>query len=363
MTNFDEYIKQTEPDKREKGLIWQTAIGLQQVDGLTPSSYLIETARQNIEGDITIEEAKQLVDSYYKSYAVRLDADDRTEEADKVSVRIAEVLAEKTFSFSPVEYIGIHRRLFCGLYKHAGKIRDYNITKQEWVLGGETVYYSSAPLIRETLEYDFREEKNFVYKGLTQQQVVEHIARFVSDIWQIHPFGEGNTRATAVFAIKYLRTFGFAVDNEPFAEHSWYFRNALVRANYNNSARGIHSTTKYLDRFFGNLLFGENHPLKYRELHIDFKAPADNGEKLGVNQNTPNLSEVGSDTKLGVKLNKNQSKILELIAGNDRITIAEMSQALSISPTAVENNIRKLREKGIVSREGSDKTGRWVIKH
>ena len=360
MTDFDTYIKQGEPDKREKGLIWQTAIGLQQVDGLTPSAYLIETAKQNIEGDITIDEVKSRIDRYYKSSAVRADADDRTEEADKVSANITEILSEKTFSFSPVEYIGIHRRLFSGIYKFAGKIRDYNITKQEWVLGGETVFYSSAPLIRETLEYDFREEKNFKYKGLTQEEQVEHFAKFISGLWQIHPFGEGNTRTTAVFAIKYLRTFGFKVENEPFAEHSWYFRNALVRANYNNSAKNIHATTKYLNRFFGNLLFGENHILKNRELHIDFKAPV---EKLGGNQDTPNKLGVNSDEKLGVKLNKNQAGIVELIAINDKITMVAMAQSLSISVTAVENNIRKLREKGIISRVGSDKTGHWVVKN
>jgi fido (protein-threonine AMPylation protein)/DNA-binding CsgD family transcriptional regulator len=362
MTDFDAYIKQGEPDKREKGLIWQTAIGLQQVDGLTPSAYLIETARQNIEGDITFEEVKSRIDSYYKSSAVRADADDRTEEADKVSARIAEILSEKTFSFSPVEYIGIHRRLFSGIYKFVGKIRDYNITKQEWALGGETVFYSSAPLIQETLEYDFREEKNFSYKGLTAQEQVEHIVKFISDLWQIHPFGEGNTRTTAVFAIKYLRTFGFRVENEPFAEHSWYFRNALVRANYNDSSKNIHATTVYMNRFFGNLLFGENHVLKNRELHVDFKAPVDDSEKLGVNQNTPNILGVDGGEKLGVKLNKNQARILELIATNDKTTMAEMAVLLSISVTAVENNIRKLRGKGIIKRVGSDKTGVWVVK-
>ncbi|MDR2911713.1 MAG: Fic family protein [Alistipes sp.] len=361
MTNFEEYIKQTEPDKREKGLIWQVAIGLQQVDGLTPSAYLIEIAKQNIEGDITIDEVKSRINSYYKTAAVRVDDADRTEEADKVSANITDILSEKTFSFSPVEYIGIHRRLFSGIYKFAGKIRDYNITKQEWVLGGETVFYSSAPLIRETLEYDFREEKNFSYKGLSQQEQVEHITKFISGLWQIHPFGEGNTRTTAVFAIKYLRTFGFKVENEPFAEHSWYFRNALVRANYNDSAKGILATPKYLNRFFGNLLFGETHALKNRELHIDFKAHVRDSEKLGVNKDTPNMLGVSDGEKLGVKLNKNQLRILELIIFNDKTTMAEMAQSLSISVTAVENNIRKLKERGIISRVGSDKTGHWLV--
>lgn len=365
MNDFEEYIRQGEPDKKEKGIIWQTAIGLQQVDGLTPSAYLIETAKQNIEGDITLDEVKSRIDSYYKTLSAGQDTateDDRTEEADKVSARIAEILSEKTFSFAPTEYISIHRRLFNGIYKFAGKIRDYNITKSEWVLGGATVFYASAPLIKETLEYDFRQEKKFQYKGQTRQEQVEHIAGFISGLWQIHAFGEGNTRTTAVFAIKYLRTFGFNVENELFARHSWYFRNALVRANYNDHAKNVYATQEYLNRFFENLLFGENHILKNRELHVDFAASANSdAEKLGVNRNTPNKLGVNGNEKLGVKLNSNQQRILELIRTNKKITMAEMAKTLSISQTAVENNIRKLREREIVSRVGSDKTGYWKI--
>lgn len=365
MNDFEEYIRQGEPDKKEKGIIWQTAIGLQQVDGLTPSAYLIETAKQNIEGDITLDEVKSRIDSYYKTLSAGQDTatdDDRTEEADKVSARIAEILSEKTFSFAPTEYISIHRRLFNGIYKFAGKIRDYNITKSEWVLGGATVFYASAPLIKETLEYDFRQEKKFQYKGQTRQEQVEHIAGFISGLWQIHAFGEGNTRTTAVFAIKYLRTFGFNVENELFARHSWYFRNALVRANYNDHAKNVYATQEYLNRFFENLLFGENHILKNRELHVDFAASANSdAEKLGVNRNTPNKLGVNGNEKLGVKLNSNQQRILEIIRTNKKITMAEMAKTLSISQTAVENNIRKLREREIVSRVGSDKTGYWKI--
>ena len=177
MNDFEEYIRQGEPEKREKGYAWQTAIGLQAVDDLKPSEYLIQTARQHIEGDITIEEAKQLIDSYYQSKTVRAGIEDRTEEADKVSARIAEILSEKTFTFSPVEYITIHRRLFQGIYKFAGKIRDYNITKKEWVLKGETVLYASADSIRETLDYDFMQEKNFSYKGKFTLLVREILAQ------------------------------------------------------------------------------------------------------------------------------------------------------------------------------------------
>ena len=205
MDHFEEYLRQGEPNKAEKAKVWKTAIGLQQVDGLKPSDYLIANARQNIEGDITIEEVKQRIDTYYIQHPPQSN-EDRTEEADKVSARIAEILSEQTFTFSPAEYIAIHRRLFQGIYKFAGKIRDYNITKQEWVLNGETVLYGSAESLKATLEYDFEQEKKFNYKGLSQQEVIEHIAHFISYLWQIHIFGEGNTRTTAIFLIKYLRT-------------------------------------------------------------------------------------------------------------------------------------------------------------
>ena len=240
---FKEYLRESEPDKAHKGYAWSTAIGLQAVDGLKPSKYLIDTAIQNIEGKITIKEAQSLIDSYYEERPVDLSGDERTEEADKVSSRIAEILSETAFSFSPNEYISIHRKLFQGIYKHAGKIRDYNITKKEWVLDGATVMYGSASELRATLEYDFSQEKDFSYKGLSMDEIIHHLAVFVSRLWQIHIFGEGNTRTTAVFFIKYLRTLGFSATNDIFAKNAWYFRNALVRANYTNLQKDIYDTT------------------------------------------------------------------------------------------------------------------------
>ena len=254
---FKEYLRESEPDKAHKGYAWSTAIGLQAVDGLKPSKYLIDTAIQNIEGKITMKEVQSLIDSYYEERPVHLSDDERTEEADKVSSRIAEILFETAFSFSPNEYISIHRKLFQGIYKHAGKLRDYNITKKEWVLDGATVMYGSASELRVTLEYDFSQEKDFSYKGLSMDEIIHHLAVFVSRLWQIHIFGEGNTRTTAVFFIKYLRTLGFSTTNDIFAENAWYFRNALVRANYTNLQKGIFETTEYLEAFLRNLLLNE----------------------------------------------------------------------------------------------------------
>ena len=265
---FKEYLRESEPDKAGKGYAWSTAIGLQAVDGLKPSKYLIDAAIQNIEGKITMKEAQSLIDSYYEERPVHLSDEDRTEEADKVSSRIAEILSETAFSFSPNEYISIHRKLFQGIYKHAGKIRDYNITKKEWVLDGATVMYGSAFELRATLEYDFSQEKDFSYKGLAMDEIIHHLAVFVSRLWQIHIFGEGNTRTTAVFFIKYLRSLGFSATNDIFAENAWYFRNALVRANYTNLQKGIHETTEYLEVFLRNLLLNEKNELHNRDLHI-----------------------------------------------------------------------------------------------
>ena len=286
---FKEYIRESEPNKREKGYAWQTAIGLQAVDGLKTSKYLINTAIRNIEGDISIDEANSLLNSYYEKNP-KQDPGDRTEEADKVSVRIVKVLSETGFSFTPNEYISIHKKLFTGIYRHAGKIRDYNITKKEWVLDGETVLYGNASELRDTLEYDFSEERSFSYKGLSINEIIHHLAVFVSRLWQIHIFEEGNTRTTAVFFIKYLRTLGFDATNDIFAENAWYFRNALVRANYNNFKIGIHETTEYLELFLRNLLLNEENELHNRVMHISGKfviPPKANDESIKADIRKP----------------------------------------------------------------------------
>ena len=341
-SDFDEYKLLGEPEKAEKSEIWQTAIGLQQVDGLTPSAYLIETAKQNIEGELTFYEVQERLDGYYKAMPAQA-ADDRTEEADKVSARIAEILSEKTFSFSPAEYIIIHKRLFAGLYQFAGEIRDYNIEKREWVLNGETMYYASAMSIRAMLEYDFEQEKAFQYKGLSKAQIAEHIAGFVSSIWQIHAFGEGNTRTTAVFTIKHLRTFGFPVTNDLFAKHAWYFRNALVRANYNDYKNNIYATLEYLNRFFGNLLLGKSFPLKNRDLRVD--------ASIGTV-----VPAKGEDVPV-----KRKDEILERLSDNPNLTAAELAVIFSVSDKTIKRDFTALKNEKRIKRVGSDKSGHWEV--
>ena len=266
--SFDEYLRQGEPSQKESAENWKTAIGLQAVDGLQPSAYLIDVAKRNIEGEITLDETRKLIDSYYQSKTVRTPKDEEEEEADKVSANIAKILASKTFAFNTNGYVSLHRRIFEGVFKHSGEIRQYDISKKEWVLEGDSVNYLNWEDLRRALDWDIEQEKNFSYKGLTDDEKIEHIAKFVSGIWQIHAFREGNTRTTAIFTIQYLRSLGYEVNNEMFAKHSWYFRNALVRANYRNIQKGIDYSPIYLVRFFRNLLLKDGWVLKNRYLHI-----------------------------------------------------------------------------------------------
>ena len=266
--SFDEYLRQGEPSQKESAENWKTAIGLQAVDGLQPSAYLIDVAKRNIEGEITLDETRKLIDSYYQSKTVRTPKDEDEEEADKVSANIAKILASKTFAFNTNGYVSLHRRIFEGVFKHAGEIRQYDISKKEWVLEGDSVNYLNWEDLRRALDWDIEQEKNFQYKGLSDDEKIEHIAKFVSGIWQIHAFREGNTRTTAIFTIQYLRSLGYEVNNEMFAKHSWYFRNALVRANYRNIQKGIDYSPIYLVRFFRNLLLKDGWVLKNRYLHI-----------------------------------------------------------------------------------------------
>ena len=267
--DFDEYIRQGEPDKKEKATHWRTAIGLQAVDGLKTSEYLKETARKHIEGEIDIDQARELIKSYYQSKQLREPDDEQMQEADKVSANITKILSSASLDFSPQGIISLHRRIFDGVFKHAGKIRDYDITKKEWVLEYDTVHYLNWEDLRRALDYDIEQERNFSYKGLSADDLISHITQFVSGIWQIHAFCEGNTRTTAVFTILYLRDIGFRVNNDMFADHSWYFRNALARANYRNAVKGIDYSPVYLERFFRNLLLGEQWDLRNRYLHIN----------------------------------------------------------------------------------------------
>ena len=367
--SFDEYLRQGEPSQKESAENWKTAIGLQAVDGLQPSAYLIDVAKRNIEGEITLDETRKLIDSYYQSKTVRTPKDEDEEEADKVSANIAKILASKTFAFNTNGYVSLHRRIFEGVFKHAGEIRQYDISKKEWVLEGDSVNYLNWEDLRRALDWDIEQEKNFSYKGLTDDEKIEHIAKFISGIWQIHAFREGNTRTTAIFTIQYLRSLGYEVNNEMFAKHSWYFRNALVRANYRNIQKGIDYSPIYLVRFFRNLLLKDSWVLKNRYLHID---PTDEWKvqpRLATPQ-VPHTPHQKVDRKGGQKTEKvgrkggqkTKDSILSLIASDPFVTTNEMSKRLEINRSAISKHIKKLKEDHIIERIGPDKGGKWIIK-
>lgn len=374
---FKEYIRQSEPNKKYKGYAWSTAIGLQAVDGLEPSDHLIKTAIDNIEGNITMEDAEKRIDSYYAAKPQK-DIEDRTEEADKVSVRIASILSEKSFSFSPSEYIGIHKKLFSGIYKNAEKIRDYNITKKEWILDGATVLYGNAAELRETLNYDFAEEKKFSYKGLSTDEIIRHLAYFVSRLWQIHIFGEGNTRTTAVFFIKYLRSLGYEAANDIFAENARYFRNALVRANYTNLQKDIHETTVYLEAFIRNLLLNENNVLKNRYLHINNLFEPQNaaikkenqaieGKNAAIEKENQAIGKAAienriAEIKLNIQTKTNIRKLYKSVGTQKIFGRGDAAEICSISYSASGGLIAKMKEHNLIENVKGHGKGKYQFK-
>jgi len=333
--DFEKYKKES-PEKYKKVYAWETAIGLQKVDDLNTSNYLYEIAEKNIEENISFDEANRLINSYYEEKPIK---DDRTEEADKVSVRIAQLISSDSFVFSPIEYLNIHKQLFEGIFDHAGKIRDYNITKSEWVLNGKSVSYGNAYNLKDLLEYDFKQEKEFDYTNISKKDFIGHIARFISNLWQIHVFGEGNTRTTAVFLIKYLNTKGFDLNNDLFLKNSWYFRNALVRANYSNYQKDIYETTYYLEMFLENLLFNGTFILSNKMLHISYK------ESLNKY----------------IDLNATEKEVINILKETPNITMDECSIKINKSIRTTKEIFKKLKEEKLIERVGSKKSGHWKV--
>lgn len=332
--DFDEYIRQGEPGKQEKATLWRTAIGLQDVDGLTTSEYLKETARKHIEGEIDIDRVRELIKTYYRSKQSREEGDDRMQEADRVSANITKILSSESLDFSSQGIISLHRRIFDGVFKHSGKLRDYDITKKEWVLDYDTVLYLNWEDLHRALDYDIGQERNFSYKGISSDDLMSHITQFVSGIWQIHPFCEGNTRTTAVFTILYLRDLGFRVNNDMFANHSWYFRNALVRANYRNVVKGVDYTPIYLERFFRNLLLGEQWDLRNRYLHINPSPQWCTQPNLAAQSNEPEDADnhPTSTRQVPDKLHADNSNVKQLVSAiNDKqLSVKEMLSEMGL---------------------------------
>ena len=340
--DFEAYERVAEPHKREKASVWRTAIGLQDVDGLKVSDYLKETAVRHIEGDITIDDVREQLRSYYVNKSTHDECDVEKEEADRVAANIAKLLGEQSFSFTALEFLNIHRHLFEGVFKHAGEVRPYDISKKEWILQGDTVVYGRAADIMMALRYDIQQEKDFSYKGLSTDEIISHIVDFVTLLWQNHPFREGNTRTTAVFVIKYLRSIGFKVDNDLFADISWYFCNALVRANYRNLSKGIEPDKTFLVKFFRNLMFGEQNVLKNRYMLIGY-SDINNGSI-----DTHTSTHTSSSGQLGV-LSENIKRLI-LAIGSEEKSVKEMMEIVGLKnrPNFFEHSLTPAIQKGLV---------------
>ena len=342
-----EYKILGDPDKEHREAAWRIAIGLQDVDHLRPSEYLIEVANQNIAGDINSLEARKMIDEYHHLKKTN-ESDARTSEADLVASRINCEIQSRTYSFNPPSFLSLHYQLFHGIYKFAGKIRDYNISKSEWVLNGDSVSYGRADKCRETLYYDIEQAMQFKFEIIEDKVFLKKVANFISNLWQNHVFGEGNTRTCAVFLIEYLKGFGFDyVNNDMFEKYSWYFRNALVRANYDNPAKGIRATTYYLERFLENLMFGTKHELHNRDIHV-------NNIQIAKAFDVPSAS--------ANELTMFELRVLEQIKKDPEIKQAEIAKKVGRSLRTVKSLTKSLSDKGAIKRENGKRYGYWVIK-
>ena len=319
-------------NKYSNKYIMETGIGLQDVDNLKNSSYFINESERYIKGEISLLELENIISTYYKS---KPQEEERSEEADKIAIRIAKILSDDSFTFTVGQLISIHKQLFDDVFSHAGKIRTYNFIKKEWVLDGASVWYGDYRELESTLQYDFDVERRFDYSRLSMDEMIEHLAIFISNLWQIHAFEEGNTRTTAVFVIKYLRSLGFDVTNDTFAKHAWYFRNALVRANYKHIRKGIFEDRSYLIKFLRNLLLNENNPLNNKELHV---------RAISKNNNV---------TK--------ENRIVLLMAENPNIKIDEIALKLGVSVRTIKSLIATLEQDGVVKRINGKKYGYWEV--
>ena len=310
----------------------ETGIGLQDVDKLTNSSYFLNESDRYIKGEISLDELDHIITTYYES---KPNESDRSEEADKVAIRIAKLISEDSFTFSVGQLVAIHRELFDGILEHPGQLRTYNFSKKEWVLDGASVVYGDFRELEMTLQYDFEQEKKYRYNSLTIDEIIDHLAIFVANLWQIHVFEEGNTRTTTVFFIKYLRSLGFDVTNDTFAKNAYYFRNALVRANYSNLAKGIYEDRTYLIKFLRNLILKENNDLKNKDMHVSFVAVPQDRDK--------------------------ESRVLHFIKANPNITVDELASKLNVSPRTIDNLLKVFTENKIIERVNGKRFGYWKI--
>ena len=265
-SSMNPYQEQPKPKSYIKQQEWNMAIGLQQVENLKPSKYLKQISEKNILGELTIKEVEKSLRKYYTTK--QKDINHNELECDFVSVRIVELLEQDNFELS-VDYLKyIHKYLFQDVYEFAGEFRKIDFSKREKILNNDSVAYGDCKTLTESLEYDISLEKEKNYKDMNIVEVIKNITDFTSNIWQVHPFREGNTRTTAVFIYKYLNSLGFNQNISIYKNKSPYFRNSLVRSNYFNNYLNIKEDKSYLIKFYENLLLGKNNNLHSEDLNV-----------------------------------------------------------------------------------------------
>lgn len=291
----------TELDEKQKILFWKSAIAFQAIEGLETSDDLMDIARQNIAGEISARKAVNL--------AKKIDNENH---ANLVAARMFEILSQTPQAagllneFSPQnakvqknahEFLSqetlqnIHHKLFDGILENAGEYRKKNIAKREWALDGELLVYPEAKNIASSLKKIFVQEKKFSFDNLKKPEIAEHIANFISELWQIHPFEKYNTQTVAIFLIKYLEHFGFDSSNETLARKPVYFRNSLVRSAYSDRKK-IKADKIYFERLLQNLLCGAKNKLSYKTIHIKYD---EDGVAIKVEDSKPKKKKrVGS---------------------------------------------------------------------
>lgn len=256
------YKQKSEPTSSAyRRALWDTAFGLQEVDGLRPSVYARSLADENVCGRMPLVQVGEKLDAYYRQEKRIAGAAPREEEADKVSHRIVELLETGAFALDAHMLRIIHAHLFQGIDDAAfapGSYKDELLIKCERVLNGDSVLYGSPMLYQRSLDLLFSREMEHAYAGYADGPALSwsdahELARFVANVWMVHPFFEGNTRTVAVFLALYLRSMGFDVNNEPFHRHASFFRGALVRASYQNRPLGVELDTEPLVSFVSKL--------------------------------------------------------------------------------------------------------------
>lgn len=324
MRKVTDKIQEQVPGRSEKEAAWSAAIGIQAADGLRTSEYLWQISQKHISGKLSLEEAEDQVKGYYFERNSQDLGDPEKEDADKAAVNIARILLTETLEFSSSGLESLDSGIFEGIYENAGILRDLDVSKREWVLGGDIASFISVETVPESLVQCISDERSFRYSTASTDTLISHLSAFISRIWHICPFGEGNSRFTAVFTLLYLRLLGISYKNEIFKNDSWYFHNALVRANYRNIEKNIEYEPIYLERFFRNLLLSEQWDLRNRYVHVRPAAEWSSQPKANKNASAGQV-QIKQNVRKDKQRDKEQSS-------KEDVVIDTKPQIIDISP-------------------------------